>query len=44
MEREGIAVLDRPTYEASKEHVEFETLIPQLVKVKVNQWISSTVA
>jgi len=33
IEREGIAVLcDRPTYEASKEQVEFETLAPQLVK------------
>lgn len=33
IEREGIAVLcDRPTYEASKEQVEFETLAPQHVK------------
>lgn len=33
VEREGIAVLcDRPTYEASKDQVEFETLAPQHVK------------
>ncbi len=33
IEREGIAILcDRPTYEASKDQVEFETLAPQHVK------------
>lgn len=32
-EREGIAVLcDRPTYEAAREQIEFETLAPQQVK------------
>jgi len=33
IEREGIAILcDRPTYEASKDQVEFETLTPQHLK------------